>query len=638
MEKIFFVRSIILLGFLLVGGLAQAVTLQQQRDIFLQTEKLIQLGRSNSVLEDNFRLLKDYPLYPFIKYQWLKKNLSRTAEIESFLNRYKDTRYGALLRDKWLNKLAQAQNWKLFFKYYQDTTAPSLTCLYYWGKYQSGHKREALTAAQKLWVIGKSQARECDHLFSKLMQSPYFTQKIVWQRFDAALNKGNLRLASYVRKKMTEKNKAIADFWLKVHKNPSLVAKANLWKNKYPQKGHIFAYGVMRYARIDREKAIKLWDDQKNHFKIDTVDIQLVDRKLALSLAYSRDEKAYNRLKQLSNTDGTTRTWRVRSALQQNNWSFVNEALTSLTKKEKREPVWQYWQARAHEALGEKEKARSLYEQLSTDRSFYGFLAADNIKRQYHLADKPVRLEEGKVESLLQRPAFQMIKELAALNKTMELRRQWWFTVRSLNQQDLMAAAKLAQQWNWDQLAILTIARADYWDDVSMRFPVNYIEHVNKNAIKNDLDPSIILGLIRRESAFNQNARSPVGARGLMQIMPQTGRQIARNLKEKWLTKNSLFNPETNVKYGSYYYKKLLNRFNGHFALAAAAYNAGPHRVLKWLPKLHAVPADIWVETIPFTETRRYVAAVLAYALIYQKRMHRNTLKMKDFMRDVLPE
>ena len=120
-----------------------------------------------------------------------------------------------------------------------------------------------------------------------------------------------------------------------------------------------------------------------------------------------------------------------------------------------------------------------------------------------------------------------------------------------------------------------------------------------------------------------------------MQIMPRTGRDIAKNLKERWRGKNSLYNPVTNLKYGSYYYQKLLTQFDGHYALALAAYNAGPHRVKKWLPETEALPADIWIETIPFHETREYVTNVLAYALIYQQRTQSNELSMNDFTRDI---
>ncbi len=122
-----------------------------------------------------------------------------------------------------------------------------------------------------------------------------------------------------------------------------------------------------------------------------------------------------------------------------------------------------------------------------------------------------------------------------------------------------------------------------------------------------------------------------------MQIMPRTGRDIARNLNERWRGNNSLYNPVTNLKYGSYYYQKLLNKFDGHYAIALAAYNAGPSRVKKWLPATGSIPADIWIETIPYKETREYVINVLAYALIYQRRTQSNELSMNDFTRDVLP-
>lgn len=200
-----------------------------------------------------------------------------------------------------------------------------------------------------------------------------------------------------------------------------------------------------------------------------------------------------------------------------------------------------------------------------------------------------------------------------------------------------MTAAKLAQHWQWDQVAIFTLAKADYWDDMGLRFPVNYLSEVSNNAYRHNLDPAVIFGLIRQESVFDRYAESPVGARGLMQIMPKTGQQIAQELRDKWQSEASLFDPDINVKYGTFYYKQLLDRFKGHFALATAAYNAGPRRVGQWLPSGETVPADIWIETIPFKETRKYVSAVLSYIVIYQERMHRKALKIKDFMLDVLP-
>jgi soluble lytic murein transglycosylase len=308
-----------------------------------------------------------------------------------------------------------------------------------------------------------------------------------------------------------------------------------------------------------------------------------------------------------------------------------------LTAQERLDPKWQYWQARLLDKTGNSLQAQDAYAKLAEDRSFYGFLAADYVNKPYRFANKPVLLVANELENLANEADFKMVREFKALNRDVEAERQWWYAIKMLSKERRMIAAKLAQQWHWDQVAIATLVKADYWDDLGLRFPVYYSNQVHNNALRHDLDPAIVLGLIRQESIFNKDAESSVGARGLMQIMPRTGMQIARELKEKWLSDNSLFNPDVNVRYGAFYYKKLLKQFHGHFALAIAAYNAGSGRVAKWLPSAQSVPADIWIETIPFKETRKYVTSVLSYSIIYQQLMQRKGLKIKELMLDVLP-
>jgi len=319
------------------------------------------------------------------------------------------------------------------------------------------------------------------------------------------------------------------------------------------------------------------------------------------------------------------------------NWSHVAEALAALTVEEQQDPKWQYWQARTVEALGDAMQAQAIYARVADDRSFYGFLAADTISRPHQLSSKPVFVVDSQLNELLSRADFKVIQELRAFNRDVEAQRHWWFTVKKLSKEQIMTAAKVAQQWRWDQVAIMTLVKANYWDDIELRFPVDYLPQVQGNGYSQQLQPSIIFGLMRQESMLDKNAQSAVGARGLMQIMPQTGKQIAQELNEKWLSDANLFNPDTNIRYGTYYFKKLLTKFNGHFPLAIAAYNAGPNNVSKWLPFDRSVPADIWMETIPFKETRKYVASVLSYSMIYQQRLQGGALKIKELLWDVVP-
>lgn len=618
---------------LLFSGAVFGNTLNQQRIDFLQAEKLLAQGNTAAFMQASAALI-EYPLYPYLQYQWLKDNLYRTDQVLSFLTTYKNTRYAGLLRSKWLDYLAKSEQWDDLVRYYESSENTELECEYNLALHKTGNPQQALAAAERIWAIGDSLPQSCDPLMTILSMSPSFTPELVWRRFELALRKDNVSVAEYVRRIMTGAEQNVADTWLRVHQKPELIANSGFLS---PQMGGLFVHGVERLAKSDLALAIRVWDQGKAAFVIDNQAAQQLERNLALSLARSRDPSAYERLSRLPAVDTEVNEWKLRSALLEQNWQHVAEVLSGLTEQERRDPKWQYWLARSFDKAGDSTQAQNVYAKLAEDRSFYGFLAADYVGKPYQFGNKPIFAMSNELENLANEGDFKVVAELRFFNRDMEAERQWWYAIKKLSKDRLTIAAKLAQQWHWDQVAIATLVKADYWDDLSIRFPVYYAGQVQNNASMHDLDPAIVFGLIRQESIFNKNAESAVGARGLMQLMPKTGMQIAHELKEKWLSDNSLFNPDVNVRYGAFYYKKLLKQFRGHFALATAAYNAGAGRVAKWLPNTAAVPADVWIETIPFKETRKYVTSVLSYAIIYQQLMQRSGLKIKELMLDVLP-
>jgi soluble lytic murein transglycosylase len=219
----------------------------------------------------------------------------------------------------------------------------------------------------------------------------------------------------------------------------------------------------------------------------------------------------------------------------------------------------------------------------------------------------------------------------------LDARRLWWYKSQRLEHSELLAAARLAEKWGCHDVAIFTAARAKHWNDIELRFPLAYKEQVLKHAANAELSPSLVYGVIRRDSAFRAKVSSKAGARGLMQIMPKTGRMLARKLKHRWRSAAQLFQPEINLRYGTTYLKQLSDRFDNNLAMVAAAYNAGPHRVERWRPKTQSLPADIWVEAIPFNETRRYVKAVLAYMSIYNHRLGGEAFRIDNVIADIPP-
>lgn len=581
----------------------------EQRTAFLQAEQFF-LQHDTAAFLAQIQQIKDYPLYPYLQSQWLRKNLSQTAEIEAFLTSYKSSRYTDLLRQDWLLSLAKNQRWSKFIQYYQeesDSQKTSLQCYFAWAQYNMGQQERALDTAQELWQKGTS-ASACNEIFSAFMQSPYFTEEVVWQRFSGNLRakKVNFKAAALLKQSMSANTQKMADVWLKIANNQF-------------------------------KSAMSLWAGQSSNAPFYAETHDFIEQKLGLEFSASGDTgNAYAHLIQASHLDETARHTLIRIALREQNWQHVIEALEKLTDKERSENKWRYWQARALAETGKAEAAREIFAALAKKSDFYALLAADKLKIPYQVAHVPVPVTPQDMLALQEQDDFKIVGEWLILDRKDEALKQWWHTIKKSSPKQIMAAAKLAQYWQMNKLAAFTIAKAEYWQDLELRFPIAFSQEINTYATKHNVDPAIVFGLIRQESVFDELAGSQVGARGLMQIMPSTGRQIARQLQESWLSDSVLYEPDTNVRYGTFYYKQLLDKFNGQVALAAAGYNAGPGRVKNWRPD-RPMAMDIWIETIPFNETRQYVSLVISNTLFYQHRMNRDVLRISDFMTDVQP-
>jgi soluble lytic murein transglycosylase len=609
--------------------------LEALRVIYLKAEKAVKKGQKNRYIS-LANQLEDYPLYPYLQYQWLVKRLGNERQVKQFLDEHASSRYADILKRKWLFHLAKKGQWETYLEYYSDTTNKTLNCYYHRAQYKTGDKQAALEGAKKLWAAGYSQPKVCDPLFTQLKKSSAFNQDLFWIRFDAALDNNKTTLAKYVKSLMTAGDQKTAQLWLNLHRDPGRYIPELLNRPETAQAPAMFTHAIHRLARKDIYQAIELWDNNRQRFEVSNDDFDALERRLALKLAYKNDASAYDRLAQLNASDHSSKTSRIRLAINEQNWPRVIAAIEDLSSANKKLEKWQYWLARAYQETGKPLQAHELLSELSTKRDFYGYLAADRLNREYQLVHNPLEVTEQQIDEVSNSDAFLAAYEFNKLGRERDAKLQWWHGIRQLDKSKIPAAAKLAQQWKWDEIAIFTIAKVKYWDDVELRFPLSYSDKIHENAELQNLNPVILYGLIRRESAFNKDAHSPAGARGLMQIMPRTGKQIASDLNERWAGKNSLYDPVKNLKYGSYYYQKLLNQFNGHYALALAAYNAGPNRVKRWLPD-ETMPADVWIETIPFRETREYVTTVLVYALIYQQRMQSDELTMADLTREVRP-
>ena len=603
----------------------------EQRQAFLQAESYIRQGRT----DDFFAIaeaLKGYVLYPYLQYQWLSEHPEDQKAVQQFLADYADSRYASLLHEKWMLFLGKSDQWQTLLNNYRGSDDKALQCYVATAQYLSGQGEAARFAARALWLEGKALPDNCEQLFGEKLLNFYSDHELVWQRFQRALSRDQVDLALALQGKLPQ---AEAELWLKLHRQPNLVAEFQILGNASVHSPALFAHAIRRWIDKEPQAAARVWDVERSNPTLPAELKADIDKQLAIALALKHDASAYERLAALPNNDHTSLEWRVRAAIYEQNWLRVTAAIADLPEELRNSDKWRYWAGRALAELGQKVKSMTHYEKASQERSLYGFLAAERLNKAVELRHEPVPVNESDIQALQQSGAFLAVAELLALGRKTEAKRQWRFAVNRLKDKDqLVAAAKLAQRWNCPALAIMTIARTGFWGDLDLRYPLNYVDSVARHA---GVDPAVVLGVIRQESAFDEVAESSAGAKGLMQLMPATAKEVAVEAKVPWDGNSALFDPQRNILLGSHYFQKLLQRFGGRYLPAAAAYNAGPKRVGQWLPEHGSMAGDVWLETIPYKETRSYVTAVIGNSIIYHQRLNRQGIKALDLVGEISP-
>ena len=387
----------------------------------------------------------------------------------------------------------------------------------------------------------------------------------------------------------------------------------------------------MRLARKNSHAALKAWSHyQQTHQFNNSARSQIVTAiiKGLYRQGFPKIADSYflDHLQLLDQTgSGALTEWRIRLALGERDWVAVQTWIERLPRASREKSVWRYWAIRSMEGNPSTTGSPIVEEmtaKLASERDYYGFLASERLNREYSLNHNPVAIDEQRIESIKQLPAMQRARELVYHRDYVDANREWNQASDDFNRSDWLAASVVASQWRWHNKAIASLGQAKYWDDIEIRFPLAYLDLFNLSAEKIGIHNYKLLALARQESAFDPTATSSAGAMGLMQLMPATAKATARKHKLPYRTKRELHNPETNIPIAGHYYQMLLERYDNSPILASAAYNAGPRRVDQWLAKSGGkLPFDIWVELIPFRETRSYVRNTLMYSIIYSRQL-----------------
>lgn len=616
-------RVLVFLSLIAFSSIVMATnTLEDLRKQFIAAETALSRNQL-SLYERLKKPLSRYPLFPYLLHAEYERRLPKVSyqELNTFIDRYPDSPLAEELRTHWLQAKAKQEDWQAFLKAYQPTEDLSMQCYYLWASLQNTpNKKSVFEEITPLWMSGKNHPKSCEAVFNAWEKSGLMSRPMIWQRTKLLIQEGNESLARKMTPYLRKSETALVELWLMVRHNPYLVTHSKYFQNKHPANLEIIVDGVSLIAKTKPETAIKLWQQIAYKYPFEERHWGLVVRAIGLSFALDRNPEAEKWLAKVpsAHTNKLVHELRIRLALAKEDWPKVLKWIKLLPPDLAALEEWQYWHGRALEMSNQAAAGKTILDKLSKSRTYYGFLASHHLVKPYTLLNQKIPVEKKSVSAMAHQLAVTRARELYLLGRTQKARAEWLFITKKMSDKEKHVAAHLAMDWELPNWAILALSKAHNKDGLSLRFPVVYGQHVQQEAHKNKLDPALILAITRQESAFVAHAQSSAGAVGLMQLIPSTAAMVARKKQIPLRHKQELFRPQTNIQLGSSYFKMMLDKHQNNTVLAAAAYNAGPGRLQKWLPTFD-MAADTWVETIPYKETREYVKNVLTYTAIYQE-------------------
>jgi soluble lytic murein transglycosylase len=568
----------------------------------------------------------------------LKRNDAEDVDFQAFLGRYDNSLLAERARVEWLRLLGKRGDWARFgierarLAYTDDA---EVLCYGALARVLAGEDA-GYKEAMALWMMPRDLPEGCVTMAADLMQRGRLLDRHVWERIRALSDANQLgalkRTAEYLpdnqaldaRQAESAFNQPAAwlrrgiDLRTRAQRELALLAVGRLaktdvreaadWWRKIGKKPFTETEHQWAWAQIAFQAARRLMPEADDWFK-EVADIQLSDDYLQ---------------------------WMARAGLRAGDWGLVERAIKDMSIEAQRDATWVYWRARALQQQGKVDEARKLFESIATEYNFYGQLAAAEFGRQTTIPAVGYAPTREDMEAIGRLPGIQRAMALYRLGFRVDGNREWTFTVRGMDDRQLLAAALFAKSQELPDRAINTADKTAQLHDFGLRYLSPHAERVKPQAKALGLDDAWVYGLMRQESRFITSARSVVGASGLMQLMPATAKWVARKIGLNDFNQGRVNDLETNVTLGTNYLKIVLDELYSHQALASAAYNAGPGRPRRWRD-VRPMEAAVFAESIPLSETRDYVKKVISNAVIYQALFTGKPASIRDRLPPIPP-
>ncbi len=564
--------------------------------------------------------LEDSALGPWIAYWGLSMRLedASIAEVREFLGRYGDTYVAERLRGEWLKVLGKRGEWSEFEReqalYGREDL--EIDCYGLQRKLEQDADAASAEAMRVMWREPRELPEGCGRLADRLAQAGRLGTTNIWARVRLLFQAGQITAAKtalgYLSRAESPDERLLAE----AARQPKRLLERLPKKIEKRPLRELAVLAVLRYARADPGGAAQAME--KLAPKLPEAEVDYLWARIGYEGAREHHPDALKWYERGGDTplDDNQLAWKARAGLRLARWDVVRDTIDAMPADMRREPTWIYWYGRALAARGEDTEARASYLRIAGQMDFYGLLAAEELGYATQLPAKAHVPTEEEVAAAAADAGLERALDLIRLGIRTEGVKEWQFATRTFDDAQLLAASEFARRAEVYDRSIQAADRTVRQHNFALRYPAPFREVFSEYAKTYGLDEAWVLGLVRQESRFISQARSEAGAAGLMQVMPRTARYIARKIGLRDYRGKSMTEVQTNVTLGTRYLKMVLDQL-GHPVLASAAYNAGPARARRWRDESRPLEGAIYVETIPFPETRDYVKKVMANAFFY---------------------
>ncbi len=604
----------------LASSLALAAPAVGKDERFLAARDAYRAG-DRAKLERLAGELRGHELEDYVDYYQLVIRLPdqlEPAAAREFIARHERTYLAEKLRSDWLKVLGRKQQWSEFDAEYPKIVAPDQELVCY--ALQSRRARGdagMLDDALPLWTTLLEPPEPCYPVIEALIWEKRVLADEVWARVRRQVEANKIAAARYSTNYLPpSQTPTAAQFDAAIERPLPMLARlpAN-WAEKRLGR-ELAAVAIQRIAKNDPRMAAEQLE--KLAPKLEESERAWAWGEIGWQAALRHMPEAVGWYKKTGNAplSDEVAQWKVRAALRAQDWGLVRATIERMPPALAALPEWVYWLGRAYKAGGQTSEADALFQKISGQPNFYGNLADDELERPIRVPPKAAALTRDEVVAASANPGLKRALALIRLNMRVEGVREWNWTLRGMSDRELLAAAELAKRNDVFDRAIAAADRTKNEHDYSLRYLSPFDDQVRPAAQKQAIDDAWVYGLMRQESRFISNAKSTVGASGLMQLMPATAKWVANKIGLANYSHSRVNDTETNLLLGTTYMRMVMESLDNHPVLASAAYNAGPGRARKWRAD-RPLEGAIYAETIPFNETRDYVKKVMSNAVYY---------------------